>query len=111
MKDAVYGSAAIKIDPREIKITTNTASKPYDGTALTDAGYTEDAGSDGFYDTQGFATAAANGTITNAGTAQNLITTYDFKLNTQETDYTVTPVIGTLKVTPAVLTVRADMSV
>ena len=96
----VYGSAVITIDPREIKLTTNSATKPYDGTALTNTGWTLDSGSDAFYGTQGFDTAAANGTITNVGSVDNGFI-YTLKPGTLAANYDISVTEGKLTITPA----------
>ncbi len=96
----VYGSAVITIDPREIKITTANDSKPYDGDPLTNANWSFTTGSDAFFGTQGFATAAANGTITNVGSVDNGFA-YTLKPGTLAANYDVSVTKGTLTITPA----------
>jgi len=96
----VYGSAVIAIDPREIKLTTANDSKIYDTKPLTNAGWTLDAGSDAFYGEEGFATAAANGTITNVGKTDNGFA-YTLKSGTLAENYTISVTKGELEITPA----------
>ncbi|MEN6595040.1 MAG: MBG domain-containing protein, partial [Clostridiaceae bacterium] len=72
-----FGEAEVDITPRTIAIVTNGANKVYDATPLTDNGWSLGAGNDGFASTEGFLSAEAVGTITNAGFVFN---TFDYTL-------------------------------
>ena len=94
--------STIKITPRPITITTGSATKTYDGTPLTNSEIEITKGSlvnksDLEYRT--------NGTITNAGTAENSILT----IGTIEmhTNYDITVEEGTLTVTPRPITLTS----
>lgn len=94
--------STIKIIPRPITITTGSATKTYDGTPLTNSEIEITKGSlvnksDLEYRT--------NGTITNAGTAENSILT----IGTIEmhTNYDITVEEGTLTVTPRPITLTS----
>ena len=63
----VTGSETVVITPREIKLTTASETRAYNGDPLMNPNWAYDAGSDEFVSGQGFATAVANGTITNVG--------------------------------------------
>ena len=85
-------SGTLTVEPKEAKVTTGSASKQYDGTPLTNS----DATIEGLV-TGETATAVANGTITEPGTAEN---TYGITWGSVNADnYTITDSLGTLKVT------------
>lgn len=87
----------LAVTPVALQITANSATKPYDGTALTDAGWRLTSGK--FVGTEGFASVAVEGSQTLVGTSANEITGYAFASGTTEGNYTVTTVDGTLSVT------------
>ena len=94
--------STIKITPRPITITTGSATKTYDGTPLTNSEIEITKGSlvnksDLEYRT--------NGTITNAGTAENSIVTIG--TIEMQTNYDITVEEGTLTVTPRPITLTS----
>lgn len=101
------GHLTIKPIASEIVITANSASKVYDGTELTDNGYTY---------TQGILlegdvlTAVVEGSVVNAGTVENKVVS--FKVMCGDVDVTesysfANPVNGTLTVTPRTVTITS----
>lgn len=90
----VIVDGALTISPRSVTLTSATASKDYDGTALTNSEVTVT--SDGFVDGQG-ATYNVTGTQTKPGTSNNAFT-YALKEGTKATNYTITKSEGTLTV-------------
>lgn len=101
-------SEKVVIKPREVVVTANSAEKVYDGTALTDAGYTvtprDDANGKGFAAGEGFASLnmTAGSTITEPGTVANTPDVVHATLlgkTDLEKNYTVTVVDGSLTVT------------
>ena len=100
----VYGSTTFTINPKTVTITANNASKTYDGTALTDDGFTTTALETG--DTHIFTVVmTAESTITNVGTQPNVIASVDGIAVTTGTEtavgnYLVTTANGTLKINP-----------
>ena len=104
----VFGEEEIVINKRTIALTTSSDSKMYDGTPLTSPAWSEDSGSEGFVAGQGFATAAADGSITSVGTADNTFA-YTLLAGTSADNYTIAVTEGTLTVTPSnLLTVAAS---
>lgn len=93
--DTVNGK--LEITPRKVTLTSASASKVYDGTALTKPNVT--VGGDGFADGEG-ATYNVTGTITNVGTTDNTFT-YTLKDGTKATNYTITKKEGKLTITEA----------
>ncbi len=95
----------ITVSKRKVTIASDTASKQYDGTPLTNGQIILSSydyqGGNGFVSGEGV-NAEATGTITNVGETSNTIK-WSFKSNTQPGDYDVT-------VTPGTLTVTADAS-
>ena len=89
---------SLTISPRSVVLTSETASKPYDGTALTNGTVTV-GGADGFADGEG-ATYDVTGTQTNVGKSKNTFS-YKLKDNTKAENYTITTSEGTLEVTAA----------
>ena len=82
----------LTVTPKEVKVTTGSAAKQYDGTALTNA----EATIEGLV-TGETATAVASGTITEPGTEPN---TYDITWGSVNADnYTITEALGSLTVT------------
>ncbi len=104
----VFGSEVITINKRIVALTTSDATKMYDGNPLTNPAWDYDStGNDGFVAGQGFATATANGTITNVGTTDNTFG-YTLTATTDAANYTFNVTEGTLTVTPSnLLTVDA----
>lgn len=100
----VYGSANFTINPKVATITAHNASKTYDGTALTENGFTASELETG--DTHTFTVTITEGsTITNAGTEPNVIATVDGSavttgIETAIGNYLVTTVNGTLTISP-----------
>ncbi|MBR5345729.1 MAG: FecR domain-containing protein [Clostridia bacterium] len=83
------------INPRPLTITTSSASKAYDGTALTSSGVTVT----GLTDLDaGKVTVTATGTITDVGTADNTYTIDWGGVN--QDNYAITKTYGKLEVTP-----------
>ena len=103
----VEGTLTVTAAEGMIVVTANSNEKTYDGTALTDPGYTvigEVAEGD-------VLTATVEGFITDAGEVPNVVTSY--KVMRGDVDVTgnydnITTADGTLTVTPAVVTVTAD---
>ena len=83
------------IAPREVTLTSGSASKVYDGTALVNSTVT--VGGDGFVDGEG-ATFNVAGSQTNVGESENV---FSYMLNdgTKASNYTITTANGTLTVT------------
>jgi len=73
---SVKGTLAVTYNAAEITVTANSASKTYDGTPLTDSGYTV---TGALAANDYFASVTVEGTITNAGTAANKVTGYVIK--------------------------------
>ena len=94
------------ITPREIVVDTASATRTYNGTPLTAAGWNLDPAKDGFAGSEGFATSATTGSVTNVGTAANGFD-YTLKGNTHAADYTISIVPGTLTVTPRQVLIAA----
>lgn len=87
----------LTINKRSVTLTSETASKAYDGTPLTKPEVT--VGGDGFVEGEG-ATYKVTGTITNVGTTDNTFT-YTLKDGTKATNYTITKKEGKLTITEA----------
>lgn len=93
--DTVNGK--LEITPRKVTLTSETASKAYDGTPLTRPNVKVTG--DGFVEGEG-ATYNVTGTITNVGTTDNTFT-YTLKDGTKATNYTITKKEGKLTITEA----------
>ena len=94
------------VHPRPLTVQTASASKPYDGTPLTDSTVTLT----GLAATDTAVTAAANGTITDVGSVEN---TYTINWgDVRADDYAITDILGTLEVTNnnVVVTITAASS-
>ena len=87
----------LEITPVAVEITANSNKKPYDGTALTDDGYSITKGS--FVGEEGFASVTVAGSQTIVGESDNTITGYELKEGTKAQNYTITTKAGKLKVT------------
>ena len=87
----------LMITSRTLTITADSDEKVYDGTALTDAGFT----AEGFASTD-VVTATTNGSQTCVGENTNTITSYQVTNAGEDVtgNYTTTTVDGLLKVTP-----------
>ena len=96
------------ITPRNVILTSATASKEYDGTALTNDEIT--VGGDGFAQGEG-ATCTVTGTQTepNENSPTNNTFTYTLNEGTLESNYTIRKVEGTLTVTGSA-TVPVDLA-
>ena len=93
--DSVKG--ALTVTPVEIELTANSASKQYDGTALTDGGYSITKGA--FVDEEGLASVTVVGSQTFVGESANRITAHTLKENTLAKNYSIKYVNGKLTVT------------
>lgn len=87
----------LTINKRSVTLTSETASKAYDGTPLTRPNVKVTG--DGFVEGEG-ATYNVTGTITNVGTTDNTFT-YTLKDGTKATNYTITKKEGKLTITEA----------
>ncbi|MBR2539540.1 MAG: Ig-like domain-containing protein [Mogibacterium sp.] len=85
----------IVILPREVVLTSGTASKEYDGQALTNDEVT--VSGEGFAEGEG-AAFTVTGTQKTVGSSENVFT-YELKRNTSAENYSITTVPGTLTVT------------
>lgn len=85
------------INKRSVTLTSETASKVYDGMPLTK--HEVKVTGDGFADGEG-ATYNVTGTITNVGTTDNTFT-YTLNEGTKATNYTITKTEGKLTITEA----------
>ncbi len=93
-----------EILPRSITLTSGSASKTYDGTALTEKTMT--VGGDGFIAGQG-ATYTYTGMQLAVGESDNTFT-YTFNDGTLESNYEITPAYGKLTITPATIDYIAE---
>jgi len=98
----------LTVTPVAIELTANSAAKAYDGTPLTDSGYTISKGS--FVGEEGLAGVTVEGSQTAVGSSANTITGHKLKSNTLAKNYTITYADGTLTVTQSekVITVTAN---
>ena len=85
----------VKITPRAVTLTSETAGKTYDGTALTKPVVT--VGGDGFVEGQ-VKEIKATGRVTNAGSVANTITFTLDKETFKESNYAITKNEGTLTI-------------
>ena len=85
----------VKINPRAVTLTSETASKTYDGTALEKPVVT--VGGDGFVEGQ-VKEIKATGSVTNAGSVANTITFTPNKETFKESNYAITKNEGTLTI-------------
>ena len=86
----------VKINPRAVTLTSETAGKTYDGTALEKPVVT--VGGDGFVEGQ-VTEIKATGSVTNAGSVANTITFTPNKETFKEGNYAITKTEGTLTIT------------
>ena len=96
----VTNSATVTIAPRMVTLTSGSAEKVYDGTALTCADVA--VGGDGFVVGEG-ATYDVTGTQTHVGASENAFT-YSLNDGTFAANYEITTANGTLTVEPCELT-------
>ena len=81
-----------------IVLTSNNATKVYDGKPLTESGYTITSGA--FVGEEGLASVTMKGSQTVVGSTFNTITGYKLKSNTNRKNYDIVTHSGTLTVTP-----------
>ena len=81
-----------------IVLTSNNASKVYDGQPLTESGYTITSGA--FVGEEGLASVTMKGSQTEVGSSFNTIIGYKLKSNTLKGNYDIVTHSGTLTVTP-----------
>lgn len=96
----VVTDGSLTIEKRTVTLGSATASKVYDGTALTSKNIT--VGGDGFAEDEG-ATYDVTGSQTAVGSSNNTFT-YELNKNTKAGNYTITTSVGTLTVTPQSIT-------
>ena len=98
----------LTVTPVAIELTANSAAKAYDGTPLTDSGYTISNGS--FVGEEGLAGVTVVGSQTLEGSSANKITGHTLKSNTKAQNYNITYADGTLTVSKneKVITVTAN---
>ena len=106
-----YSLGTLEVTPKHITITAASAERAYDGTALTDDGYT----STGLADGDVFDGITVTGSQTFVGASDNVPSevkivrpTEDGKVVDVNDNYTITYANGTLKVTQRELTITAD---
>ena len=104
--ESVIGT--LTVTPVAIELTANSAAKAYDGTPLTDRGYTISNGS--FVGEEGLAGVTVEGSQTAVGSSANTITGHTLNNNTKAQNYDITYVDGTLTVSKneKVITVTAN---
>ena len=91
----------LTVEPKPVTITTDPAEKVYDGTPLTEPGYTVDSWAAG-----DSPAVSITGTITDAGDTPN---TYSIEWGDVNPDnYTITDDIGTLKVSQVEIVLTSD---
>ena len=94
-KTVTSENGTLSITPRKVTLTSDSATKPYDGTALTASGVT--VSGNNFVEGEG-ASYDVTGSQTAVGIAENLFT-YTLNEGTAASDYAITPNYGTLEVT------------
>ena len=92
-----YNNGMLTINKRSVTLTSANASKPYDGTALTNKNVT--VGGEGFADGEG-ATYNVTGSQTEVGKSDNEFT-YELNANTKASNYNITMYKGELVITAA----------
>lgn len=92
-------NGSLTINPRKVKMVSGSASKAWDGTALTNSTVTDSGfeGYDGFVNGEG-ATYSVTGTITDPGSKDNEFT-YTLNNNTKASNYDITTECGKLTIT------------
>ena len=103
--EITYVKGTLQVTKRSLTITADSDSKTYDGTALTNNGYTVD----GVLAAGGEITVVVSGSQTDVGTAANTVTSVVIKHGeTDVTDcYEITKADGKLEVTKKALTITA----
>ncbi len=98
-------SIAGTINPRDVTVTSDSATKAFDNTPLTKNSYT--ISGSGFVMNEGLLSVSIVGTRNDAGSSDNDFeldegdnVVYELKYNTTASNYTITFVEGTLTVTP-----------
>ncbi len=89
------GFGTLTVTPREVTLTSATASREWDGTPLTDHTVTQSG--DGFIEGEGV-TCTVTGSQTNVGSSDNTFT-YALNEGTLADDYLITTVLGLLTIT------------
>ena len=89
---------SLTINKVAIVLTSNNASKVYDGKPLTESGYKITSGA--FVGEEGLASITMAGRQTEVGSSFNTITGYKLKSNTNRNNYSIVTKSGTLTVTP-----------
>ena len=89
---------SLTINKVAIVLTSNNASKVYDGTPLTESGYKITSGA--FVGEEGLASVTMKGSQTEVGSTFNTIIGYKLKSNTQKGNYNIVTKSGMLTVTP-----------
>ena len=102
--ETLAGSKTITISKRTVKLTSGSASKIYDGTALVN--HEVSVGGDGFVAGEG-ASYSYTGSQTAVGSSANTFA-YTLNANTKAGNYTITTTAGTLTVTPEFCSVTFD---
>ena len=110
---SVSGTLKINKVSTPIQITAATGSKTYDGSALTNNGYTY---TENVLASGDVLTAVVEGSITNAGSTSNNVTSYQVTRTSDQVDVTGNytfgeSVAGTLTVSPKAVTVTAQNKV
>ena len=100
----VVTDGSLTIEKRTVTLGSATASKVYDGTALTSKNIT--IGGDRFAEGEG-ATYDVTGSQTEVGSSDNTFA-YELNKNTKAGNYTITTSVGTLTVTPQSITPDPD---
>ncbi len=108
----IYVNGTLTVTRKDVTITASDASKTYNGSALTETGFTASALEDG--DTHTFTIVMTEeSTITNVGTKDNEIATVDgvavaTGIPTDVGNYKVTTANGTLTINPKTVTITAS---
>ena len=98
--ETAYTSATLTITKRDITLTSESATKMYNGTALTKPGVT--IGGDGFIRYQGFGSnPTAIGNIVDVGSTANTIKAPSYNALTNAGNYNIIKNEGTLTITPS----------
>ena len=93
----------LTIKPAEVTVTAGSATRAYNGSALTAAEAEHEFTADGFVGEDGIASARVDGSITNVGeTASNVVRdSVVFKGGTKTSNYNIAYTPGKLEVTPS----------
>ena len=102
----VVNDGSLQINPRSVKLTSETAEKVYDGMPLTNGAVT--VSGDGFVKGEG-AAYNVTGSQTNAGSSDNTFT-YTLNQGTKAKNYTVETKPGKLTVTPVTAEVTVTIT-